>query len=201
MTTLKITDREEVLRRVLTEAFKPRFGAIGGAADNLLRKLLAKDHPRFIELLADKTASAYLATSSSKEAMRLNAEGEKIKLAAPVYGVLGSEPTQHWYSCGEKLVRLCTESIVPCGMGDFVIADAKFLKTYSQAWADYEAAWYKLASVLASYKTREKLIADFPEFEVHLPELTVPAKLPAVIVKDVRRDLKKLGVPAVVAAA
>jgi hypothetical protein len=199
MTTLKITDREEVLRRVLTEAFKPRFGALHKSAEDLLRKLLAKDHPRFIELLVDKTASAYLAISSSKEAMRLNADGKKVKLAAPVYGVLGSEPTD--YRGFDGKLRLVTDIIVPCGMGDFVIADAKFLKTYSQAWADYGAAWHKLASVLASYKTREKLVADFPEFEVHLPELTVPAKLPAVIVKDVRRDLKTLGVSAVVAAA
>jgi hypothetical protein len=199
MTTLKITDREEVLRRVLTEAFKPRFEALKKSAEDLLRKLLVRDHPRFIELLADKTAGNYLATSHSKAAMRLNANGEKIKQAAPVYGVCGSEPTD--YRGFDGKLRLVTDVIVPCGMGDFVIADTTYLKTYSQAWSDYEAAWHKLASVLAAYKTREKLIADFPEFEVHLPELTVPAKLPAVIVKDVRRDLKKLGVPAVVAAA
>jgi hypothetical protein len=72
MTTLKITDREEVLRRVLTEAFKPRFSALHKSAEDLLRKLLAKDHPRFEEVGRTCRGCRCIIMPSTCRAVRVN---------------------------------------------------------------------------------------------------------------------------------
>ena len=57
------------------------------------------------------------------------------------------------------------------------------------------AACDKLYSLLYSYNVREKFAGDFPEFAKYLPALAVKAKLPAVIVRDVRAELSKFGIP------
>jgi hypothetical protein len=198
MSALKITDREEVLRLVLKEAFEPRFDALLKRAESLLTKHLAKEHPRFVELFADTASRAYLAMSVNTRPYLKNKDNSLACMCSPKYETYDEQPDCK-YPNTERYRHFAMSPTVPCSLATFVVEDAKLLAAYSQAWVDYSAAWTKLYAVLCSYSQREKLIADFPEFEAYLPELLVKAKLPSVIVKDVRRDLKKLGVPAVVA--
>ena len=54
MATLKNTDRDEVVRRALTEAFAPRFVAIQKQLQSLLRDKLQKEHPEFLKLVKNQ---------------------------------------------------------------------------------------------------------------------------------------------------
>ena len=80
-------------------------------------------------------------------------------------------------------------------MGEFKITERKMVKAYKSVWADYVAARDKLGALLNSYTMREKFAGDFPEFAKYLPPVPTKARLPAVIVKDVRAELSKLGIP------
>lgn len=195
MTTLKITDRDKVLASTLKDAFEPRFAALLKSAEALLSAQVKNNDPRFVALLADPEVRPYLATGSSKRAYIEREKGRGIPMCRPVYGSCAEIPADYYVSTAQH-VSFHLDTIVPCSMRDFIMHDARVLANYAKAWSDYTAAYSKLSAVLNSYTQREKLIADFPEFEAHLPPLPVKVKLPAVIVKDVRRDLKKSGVPA-----
>lgn len=197
MASLKISDRDEVLRRVLTETFTPRFADIQKQLQTLLREKLAAEHPQFVKLAKDPETRKYLATTSARNIYFVEDENSHVA-AAPVYGQCVEMPEHcRYYSIERERHTLIQDSdtVIPCNMGDFKVSDRKVLKAYRAAWADYVAAREKLSALLYSYATREKFVADFPEFAKYLPPVPVKVKLPVVIVKDVRRELSKLGVP------
>jgi hypothetical protein len=198
MTTLKKTDREEVLRAVLTETFKPRFEDIRRRVEIDLRAHLAKTHPKFVALFKDPEAAVYLATTYVSRVTMVVGDS-KSTMRMPIYGCAASRPSSTYLHSGEreKYSNISARDVLtPITVSDFDVTDAKIIKAYADAWLDYTAAQEKLVAVLRSYTTAEKFVADFPEFEKFLPEPPVKAQPPAVIVKDVRRDLKKLGIPA-----
>lgn len=196
MASLKISDRDEVLRRVLAETFTPRFADIQKQAQAALRANLADDHPQFVKLAKDPDTRKYLATTNVGKFYLIDGK-EFIILAAPQYGRPVDIPSHgnHWPNRENHSTIGDSDTIAPASMGSFSIDDAKMLKAYRAVWADYVAARDKLSALLYSYATREKFVADFPEFAKYLPPVAVKAKLPVVIVKDVRRELSKLGVP------
>ena len=197
MATLKNTDRDEVVRRALTEAFAPRFVAIQKQLQSLLRDKLQKEHPEFLKLVKNQDTCRYLATTNARNIYFV--DGDDIHIAAaPVYGERAEMPEHSRYYRVERERHTLIQdgdTVIPCNMGDFKVSDRKVLKEYRKAWADYVAACDKLYALLYSYNVREKFTADFPEFAKYLPALAVKAKLPAVIVNDVRAELGKFGIP------
>lgn len=196
MAALKNSDRDDVLRRVLTETFTPRFADIKKQAQVALRANLAAEHPQFVKLVKDVESLKYLAKTNVSRFYLIDGK-ESVLLASPQYGRYvdipasgnrGSNREDH-STIGDD------DTVVPQTMGHFSIDDAKMLKAYKAVWADYVAARGKLSALLYSYATREKFVVDFPEFAKYLPPVVTKAKLPVVIVKDVRRELSKLGVP------
>lgn len=197
MATLKNTDRDEVARRALSDAFAPRFAAIQKDLQALLRDKLDKEHPEFVKLVKNPDTRKYLATTSACKIYFADGDDTHIA-AAPVYGKRSEMPEHSGYYSVERERHTLIQdgdTVVPCAMGDFKVSDRKVLKAYRQAWADYVAACDKLYSLLYSYNVREKFAADFPELAKYLPALAVKAKLPTVIVKDVRAELSKFGIP------
>lgn len=197
MATLKNYDRDEVVRRVLTETFAPRFAAIQKQLQELLRAKLEKEHPQFVKLAKDQASRQYLATTNVRHIYFSDGD-ERYTAAAPVYGKLCDMPDNgHRHYLDREYYSLIQDgdTTIPCIFGDFFVADRKVLKAYRSAWEDYCAARQKLYSLLYSYNVREKFTADFPEFDKYLPPVTSKAKLPAVIVPTVRAELSKLGIP------
>jgi len=197
MATLKNADRDEVVRRALSDAFAHRFTAIQKQLQDLLRDKLQKEHPEFVKLAKNPDTRRYLATTNARNICFVDGEETHIA-AAPVYGQRTDMPEHcRYYSVERERHTLIQDSdtVIPCNMGDFKVSDRKVLKEYRKAWVDYVAACDKLYALLYSYTVREKFAADFPEFAKYLPALTVKAKLPAVIVKDVRAELSKFGIP------
>lgn len=194
MATLKNTDRDEVVRRALSDAFAHRFTAIQKQLQDLLRDKLQKEHPEFVKLAKNPDTRRYLATTTARNIYFVDGEETHIQRRP----CMGDVPEHsRYYSVERERHTLIQDSdtVIPCNMGDFKVSDRKVLKEYRKAWADYVAACDKLYSLLYSYTVREKFAADFPEFAKYLPALTVKAKLPAVIVKDVRAELSKFGIP------
>ena len=121
---------------------------------------------------------------------------KKNTMCRPVYGV-NVEMSEGTRYLDRRMYRALSDgdTRVPCEMSEYVFADDKLAKAYGKVWIDYSAAQRKMVALLNSYNTREKFIADFPEFEKYLPKLAEKAKLPVVQVSKVRAELSKLGVP------
>jgi hypothetical protein len=196
MATLKISDRDEVLRRVLAETFTPRFGDIQKQMQAALRASLAAEHPQFVKLAKDPESRKYLATTNVRNFYFIDGEESHIA-ASPCYGKWVDMPAGGYRYLDRDSYSSITDgdTAVPCSMSEFKITDRKMVKVYKSVWADYVAARDKLRALLNSYTMREKFAGDFPEFAKYLPPVPTKARLPAVIVKDVRAELSKLGIP------
>lgn len=198
MTTLKNADRDEVVRRVLTDAFAPRFTAIQKLLQGLLRTKLQEEHPEFVKLAGNPEARKYLATTTARNIYFMAGE-DCIIAAAPTYGARAKMPEPPGYYRIERdqhtLLKDC-DTLVPCILGDLKVSDATVIDAYRKAWADYVAACDKLLALLYSYNVREKFEVDFPEFAKYLPPTVVKPKLPVVVAKEVRAELSAFGVPA-----
>ena len=196
MASIKISDRDEVLRRVLTETFTPRFAEIQKQLQTLLRETLAAEHPQFVKLVKDPDARQYLATTNVRN-FNIKIDGKTFTVAAPNYGAACDMPGDGRRYLNRETHTSITDgdTLLPLVMSNYTTAEKKVAKAYRAAWADYVAARNKLSALLYSYATREKFVADFPEFAKYLPPVVTKVKLPVVIVKDVRRELSKLGVP------
>lgn len=195
MTILKNTDRAEILRIVLTKSFEPRFNEVLAAIKQAVKDKMVKDHPNFHKAYADEAVRPYLATSQAGSTFF--PELNQARAARPVFGKSSRMPTDYYHLDRERYKMLYdADTIVPNAMHEIRIEDDATTALYAKAWADYESAYDTLAALLNSYSTQEKLDVDFPEFAKHLPTPAAKMKLPAVIVKDVRKALSKLGVPA-----
>lgn len=194
MAALKISDRAEILRIVLTKAFEPRFNEVADKTRRLARGTLDALHPVFVKLYADEESRAYLAVCSMNH-FYFTVGGKGARAAIPVYGKAVSMPDNTWHLDRESY-KSFGEIYAPTRPNEFTVGDAALTQAYVKTWAKYLAAHSKLSALLNSYTTREKLASDFPEYAKYLPKIESKAKLPAVIVKDVRAELASLGVPA-----
>ena len=194
MAALKISDREEVMRRALTEAFAPRFKAVASDLENALRDRLADEHPRFLAMMKDTETRKYVA-SCGVGYIYLATDDGFIKTAEPKYGMPIDMPGRNRYFDRDFLAPLRVQDTrIPSVFGDAKITNKKILANYKKAWTDYSAARSKMSALLNSYTSREKFEVDFPEFSKYLPPVAIKAALPVVIVKDVRKELSALGV-------
>ena len=194
MAALKISDREEVMRRALTEAFAPRFKAVASDLENALRDRLVDEHPKFLALMKDQETRKYVASCGVGYIYLATDEGF-IKTAEPKYGMLIDMPERNRYFDRDFLAPLkVQETQIPSVFGDVKITSKKILGKYKKAWSDYSTARSKISALLNSYTSREKFEADFPEFSKYLPPVAIKAVLPMVIVKDVRKELSALGI-------
>lgn len=194
MNILKITDRQEVLERVLREAFKPKFDAILEEVKTLLISHLNQKHPVFMEMLSDKQKRHYMAVSHTD---RLYI-GER-RCAYPIYGKNASMPQPHHfiYRSDEYAAMTLKDVNIPMSMNEFIIDEkAELFKTYSATWKAYSEAYKELSGLLNSYRSRDKFEKDFPEYKDYLPALEVKKQLPQVIASEVRGKLSSLGIPA-----
>ena len=203
MAALKKSDREDVLWRVLTEAFAPRFRAVEAEITRLSKEALVKEHPVFCTPYADPANLGYMTVTRVSRILSCSNEGKGARiLAAPIYGLKAITPTGCYVHERENIKALRdAETAVPGSMFEFRFCDEAVVEQYDSAWADYtwvdyKAAYRALAALLNSCGTHEKLVVDSPEYARHLPPPEVKAKPPAVIVADVRAGLAALGVPA-----
>ena len=176
MTILTKTARREVLTKILKEAFEPKFADLQKRFVQYALDWRRTNHPVFEELLARKNALEYLHT---KCFYRLYIDG--ITAYYPKY------PTTF---DGERIV--VNEVTVPYILTDnFIVEDTELTKLYKSLWDSYEAAHSELLKVLASYRTREALLVDFPEYATYLPAPVVK-QLPAVVPAESRAKLAEL---------
>ena len=180
MTILTKTARREVLTKILKEAFEPKFADLQKRLVQYALDWRRTNHPVFEELLARKDAREYLHT--------------KCFYRVCLNGVTAYYPHYPTTLDGERIVL--HEVTVPyiCG-DDFTIKDDELSKLYESLWDSYEAAHSELLKVLASYRTREALLVDFPEYATYLPAPVVK-QLPAVVPAESRAKLLALGIPA-----
>lgn len=196
MANLKNADRDELLRRVLTETFEPRFADIKRQIQIELRARLAAEHPVFVKLTKDTNACQYLAIGNVRY-FYVTDGTERYPIVFPKYGrAVGMPEGSHHRIDREKYSKVEDwDTLTPADISDFHTSDILLLKAYKNVWSDYESARDKLSLLLYSYTVREKFINDFPEFADYLPPTTTKARLPTVIVKDVRAEFSKLGIP------
>lgn len=198
MTILKNSDRAEVLRRVTEAAFAPRFAAVAERIGGIYRARLVAEHPRFLELMADEGSRRYVSVVSAPNPLYLH-DGSRRALCAPrsgTYGKLLPLPTRAYPDREHYAALKPDDVVVPTSVDFATIEDAGVTLDYHAVWSDYHAAVEKLSALLYSYATREKFVTEFPEYERFLPPVEQKAKLPAVIVADVRAGLSALGIPA-----
>lgn len=181
MTILTKTARREVLTRVLKEAFEPKFADLQKRLVQYASDWLQKNHPLFVELLARKDAREYLHTKHFYR-VYLN-------------GVTAYYPDYESSYKGDP-IRINEVTVPYICVDSFTICDDDALKwDYDLLLDSYRAAYSELLKVLASYRTREALIKDFPEYAKYLPAPVVK-QLPAVIPSESRAKLSALGIPA-----
>lgn len=191
-TKLNKADRQQVIERVLRDAFEPRFNAL---AERLREAALASsiENDRiFYELHSDPENRKYLHSYRCNNFYIGDADNTRTAMA-PIYGLHARPPAGRYALAGCK--RIESRDFVSCFGNTATVTDSQISADYDAAWEDYGAAYTKMSSLLASYSNRERFIEDFPEFAKHLPPPSVPARLPSVIVGDVLADLAKLGVP------
>lgn len=195
MTILKKADREEVARRVLAEAFSPRFSALEAQVRVFTLAKVESEHPEFITLVKNPTARPYIAVTHVSGIYFLGDTGPCI-MAAPVYGrLVGMPNTRYLRSDRERdYVKFKDlETLTPYTFGALEISEPEITAPYVTAWADYSAACTSLCALLQGYSVREKFTADFPEFAKYLPAPTAKINLPTVDIGGSRAHLIKLG--------
>lgn len=180
MTILTKTARREVLTRVLKEAFEPKFADLQKRLVQYASDWLQKNHPLFVELLARKDAREYLHT--------------KHFYRVCINGVTAYYPDYESSYKGDS-IRINEVTVPYICVDNFTINDDALKWDYDYLWDAYKAAHSELLKVLASYKTREALLKDFPEYATYLPAPVVK-QLPAVIPAESRAKLSALGIPA-----
>ncbi len=182
MTILTKTARQEVLTRVLKEAFEPKFADLQKRLVQYALDWRRTNHPVFEEMLVRKDAKQYL---QIKHFWRVYIADTCAY--SPDYG--------HVNGMSRPAIRI-NELTVPYICEDnFKIDDTELECTYESLWDAYKAAHSELLKVLASYRTREALLKDFPEYATYLP-IPVVKQLPAVIPAESRAKLSALGIPA-----
>lgn len=180
MTTLTNKIRDEVRTKLLKEAFEPKFTDLRNRIAQHAREWRHINHPVFEELLKHKDTDRYL-DKRPFYMVRIGTGTAKI----PSY----DDSVNHY-----KL-RI-DEVLVPTVESDtFYITDDGICVEYSSLWDRYKNASVELFKVLMSYRTREKLLVDFPEYEKYLPAIEVK-KLPALIPSEARAKLSAFGIPA-----
>lgn len=176
MTMLTKTARREVLTRVLKEAFEPKFADLHKRLVQYALDWRRTNHPVFEELLARKDAREYLHT---KHFYRVY-----------INGVTAYYPDYESSYKGD-LIKINELTVSYICVDNFTINDDALKWDYDYLWDAYKAAHSELLKVLASYRTRESLIKDFPEYATYLPAITVK-QLPAVIPSESRAKLAEL---------
>lgn len=195
MTAFKNSERDEILRIVLTENFKPRFAEIELKLRQTLQSTLASLHPKFCELVNEPTTRPYVAVTSCR-AFYFTIGEDMHRFVAPYYGKVQGAPLDRYVERSADYFKIYDDSILtPISLTDLTISDKGLIKMYQKAWADYESASEKLKSLLQGYSTREGLKEAFPEFAKHLHALPVKSHPPVIIVKSVRAELAKVGIP------
>lgn len=186
--------KEFVVRSVLTAAFKPQFDElVARSNENALRQNMAR-HPVWYKAREDKELKPYLHYASTCSLMYRDKADERTRYAhVPHYGKQYAEAP-----CGRnEVAAVVAGSVCPGNMTD-TSYEMSIGETdaYYELWEKYAAAYTALTSLLASYKTKAKFLADFPEYTDHFPiEATKPAPMPAVIPEKVRAELSALGIP------
>jgi len=184
MTILTKTARREVLTRVLKEAFEPKFADLHKRLVQYALDWRRTNHPVFEELLARKDAREYLYTKCFYRVYM-----DKACSYYPDYGTLFNAPYVG------RPIKINEVTVPYICEDDFTVEDVELCTTYESLWDAYRAAYSELLKVLASYRTRESLLVDFPEYATYLPAITVK-QLPAVIPSESRAKLSALGIPA-----
>ena len=183
MTILTKTARREVLTKVLKEAFEPKFADLQKRVVQYALDRRRTNHPVFEELLARKGAREYLHTKCFWSVYLGGMRGY-----FPEYGY---DDPKH----GRRVIKINEVTAPYISVDDFNIMDVELDRIYHSLWHAYKAAHSELFKVLASYRTLEALLVDFPEYATYLPAPVVK-QLPAVIPAESRAKLSALGIPA-----
>ena len=174
------TMRTEVLTKVLKEVFEPKFNDLQKRLVEYGRLWVQENNPVFVELLARKDSREYLHT---KHFYWLQIDDTRAFY--PEYGI-------GYYGDDIKI----NEVTIPYhANSSLAIKDPDIIKTYNTLHEQYREAYTELHSVLYSHSSREKLLADFPEYSKYLPVPPV-TPMPAVIPSEARAKLSALGIPA-----
>lgn len=191
MTVLKNVERKQVIDRALRDSFAPRFSAFAECLRGRYAEQIAKEHPVFSKLVKNADARPYLAVSTVRE---FYVDGTPA--LTPKYGAWCEMPTrQEWVDREKYSWVQAGDLTVPADCWKAKINDTGLSKEYAAIWTDYSGAIRTLSELLGSYNVREKFEEDFPELAKYLPAIEVKARLPAVIVADVRTKLAAVGVP------
>lgn len=199
MTTLTKTDKAALIHKVLFDAFDHRFLALNKEIRQSVQSAIAKDHPKFLSLMANDDTRKYLksqriagfvfkANSSPMEcaAVKPLDYSQRIIKEIPYRRCLRSENVQVIGDC---------DMLVPCQIGSYALIAGICIDSYYAIHADLFAAQEKLSALLGAYRLREKFEKDFPELAVFLPAIPVKIAMPAIVIADVLPDLAAAGIP------
>ena len=179
MTMLTNKVRDEVRAKLLKETFEPLFLDLRNHIAQYVREWLHAEHPVFEGLLSRKDASSYL---DKRQIYAFKINGSYV--ATPGYSDSVSNPRV-----------TINEVFVPSSEAyTFTINDPQIIREHRALWDRYKSAHSELTKVLFAYRTRKKLIADFPEYEKYLPVIQIK-NLPALTPEIFRARLSALGIP------
>lgn len=192
MTILKKSDKQELLTVLLKKGFEKPFDEFGEKIKQVWIEKIQTEHPRFIELMSDTETYKYIATSSIT-CTYLN----DFALIKPKFGLASKlylyKSTYSVDTCVYDALKI-SNVVCPIIMNMRNINDDVLHTEYLELWNRYLLAYREIRNSLFPYKTREKLISDFPEFKNYLPDVEYKTQPLMPIASEVTKKLTDLGV-------
>lgn len=199
MTTLTKSDKAALIHKVLFDAFDHRFLALNKEIRQSVQSAMAKDHPKFLSLVANDETRKYISSQRVScfvfKARYLDSDCAVIK---PFDYSQSFEKEVYCRSllrnANVQVIGDC-DMLVPSQIGCYALVGGVAIDSYYEIHADLGAAKEKLSALLGAYRLREKFEKDFPELAQFLPAIPVKIAMPAIIIADVLADLAAAGIP------
>lgn len=199
MTTMTKSDRTAAIATILRETFAPRFELLTQQLTAAVEKNLNEQHPKFVQMLADREMRKYLSYYPSGDVYDSNPDYRSRFYSEPSYTyvaehTLGTIPKrgETGFTAIAVPVEYCSQS-----MGEIFYVPA-FESAHAALWDELLRAASKLRETFYAYKSREAFAKDFPKLAAYLPPAKVVVSTSTAVrlnPVDVMKDLASLGIP------
>lgn len=201
MTTMTKSDRTAAIATILRETFAPRFELLTQQLTAAVEKNLNEQHPKFVQMLADREMRKYLNCQSTGNVCFINPDYFSRYYMEPHYTVVAEQQLstipKRGQDGGSVINVKVTHSSHSAHNMDSVFQVTAFESVHAALWDDLLRAASKLRETFYAYKSREAFAKDFPKLAAYLPAKVVVSTSTAVRLNpvDVMKDLASLGIP------
>jgi hypothetical protein len=192
--------RESTIRAALRAAFNPRIDALKKKFTAYAVAYIAKEHPKFVKLKADKDNRQYMGIQQDCNLICIDIDTTGhigIREPSAIGEWVGNRVRDYGSSSpdGYRKIKANTECPVRMDSISIDMRDPLIVEHFA-LWDDYFSAMKTLREALYGYTVREIFEADFPELVRYMPARVAPTMALVVPVADLRLKLAGVGIPA-----